>query len=43
MNAPGDGCQPNELISEAEVLLTKQKKFWESLAKLSQREQHQRL
>ena len=24
MNAPGDGCQPNELISEAEVLLTKQ-------------------
>ena len=33
MNAPGDGCEPNELISEAEVLLTKQKKFWESLAK----------
>eukprot|EP00957_Ditylum_brightwellii_P002661 204828-Ditylum_brightwellii.AAC.1 len=33
MNAPCDGCQPDELISEAEVLLVKQKKFWESLAK----------
>eukprot|EP00957_Ditylum_brightwellii_P207155 15351722-Ditylum_brightwellii.AAC.1 len=33
MNTPDDECQPDELISEAEVLLTKQKKFWESLAK----------
>ena len=33
MNAPGDGCQPDKMISEAEVLLTKQKTFWESLAK----------
>ena len=33
MNAPGDGCQSDELISEAEVLLAKEKKFWESLAK----------
>eukprot|EP00957_Ditylum_brightwellii_P158542 12067861-Ditylum_brightwellii.AAC.1 len=33
MNAPGDGCQPGELISEAEVLLAKEIKFWESLAK----------
>ena len=33
MNAPGDGYQPDELISEAEVLLAKEKKFWESPAK----------
>jgi len=33
MNAPDDGCQADELISEAEVLLAKGKKFWESLAK----------
>eukprot|EP00957_Ditylum_brightwellii_P120167 9169357-Ditylum_brightwellii.AAC.1 len=33
MNAPDDGSQPVELISEAEALLTKQKKIWESLAK----------
>ena len=32
MNAPGDGCQPDELISEAEVLLAKQF-VWENLAK----------
>mmetsp|Transcript_35548 Transcript_35548/g.52992 ORF Transcript_35548/g.52992 Transcript_35548/m.52992 type:complete len:329 (-) Transcript_35548:44-1030(-) len=33
MNAPGDGRQPDELISEAEVLLAKAKKLRESLAK----------
>ena len=33
MNTPGDGCQPDALMSEAEVLLTKQNKIWESLAK----------
>eukprot|EP00957_Ditylum_brightwellii_P011674 881871-Ditylum_brightwellii.AAC.1 len=33
MNAPGGGCQPDELISEVEVLLEKEKKFGESLAK----------
>eukprot|EP00957_Ditylum_brightwellii_P159626 12151078-Ditylum_brightwellii.AAC.1 len=33
MNAPGDGCQPDELISEVEVLLAKETKLWKSLAK----------
>eukprot|EP00957_Ditylum_brightwellii_P135853 10362176-Ditylum_brightwellii.AAC.1 len=32
MNAPGDECQPDELISTAEVLFTKENKFWVSLA-----------
>eukprot|EP00957_Ditylum_brightwellii_P049472 3753136-Ditylum_brightwellii.AAC.1 len=33
MNTPGDGSQPDEFISEAEVLLAKENNFWEILAK----------
>eukprot|EP00957_Ditylum_brightwellii_P042740 3236367-Ditylum_brightwellii.AAC.1 len=33
MNVPSDGHQPDELKSEAEVLLVIAKKLWESLAK----------